>query len=296
MSLQSPVLILGSKGMLGQVLADEFSAYETLLWDKDELDITNKEAVLEQIRQLQPAVIINAAAYNLVDNAEEPEGERIANAVNTDAPGFIAEAAAQVGAFFVHVSTDYVFSGIEDDGKVRTHPYVEIDTVSPQSVYASSKRGGEERVLAIEGKNYVVRTSRLYGPPAVGENAKRSFVDVMLQLAAERDRLQVVNEEIASPTYVVDLAKQIHVLLRGAAEGEYKPGIYHGTNEGSCTWYEFAQQIFKLRNIDIVVEPVPASQFPRPAARPAYSVIANTKLPKMREWEAALADYLSSNN
>lgn len=293
MSVQGPVLILGSKGMLGQVLADEFNEYELVLWDREELDITDRSAVIEHITALQPTVVINAAAYNLVDNAEEPEGERIAMAVNADAPAYIAQAAAEVSAVYIHVSTDYVFSGIESDGSMRTTPYTEDEAVSPQSVYARSKQRGEAQVRAVEGKNYIVRTSRLFGPAAQSEGAKKSFVDVMLTLATERDTLQVVNEEIAGPTYVVDLARQIHVLVQGALERTHMPGIYHVTNDGSCTWYEFALEIFALKHIGITVEPVPASQFPRPAVRPAYSVLANTKLPAMRSWQHALAAYLT---
>lgn len=288
------VLITGAQGMLGQELVRAFSDYDVLAWDKEELDITDKEAVLEAVTNEQPAIVVNAAAYNMVDDAEEEPGMSIAEHVNGKAPGYLAEAARAVGALMVHISTDYVFGGQVEDAATQ-QPFVETDEPAPQSAYAKSKLMGEETTEAAGGNWYVIRTSRLYGKPALTAAGKKSFVDLMLSLAADRDTLQVVDEEIASPTYVYDLANQIRVLVDGAEAGEYEPGIFHGTNEGACTWYEFAMETFKLTNTEIDVEPVPASQFPRPAARPPYSVIKNTKLPQMRSWQDALKEYLVSN-
>lgn len=286
------VLITGAQGMLGQQLVRAFSDYNVLAWDKPELDITDEAAIQEAFDTEKPDVVINAAAYNLVDDAEEEPGTSIAETVNGKAPGLLAAAARSIGAVFVHVSTDYVFGGQVEDAAAQ-QPFVETDEPAPQSVYAKSKLMGEETTESAGGKWYVIRTSRLYGKPALSAAGKKSFVDLMLTLAADRDKLQVVDEEIASPTYVNDLADQIRVLVDGSETGEYEPGIYHGTNEGSCTWYEFAMKTFQLAGTTIEVEPVPASQFPRPAARPPYSVIKNTKLPQMRSWEDALQDYLS---
>lgn len=279
------VLIIGADGMLGQYLQDVFGAdYEVTAWVKEDCDITNKTAVIDNISALHPDIIINAAAYNAVDAAEEADGYEIAKAVNGKGPEYIALAASSIGASLLHFSTDYVFKGDAET------PYTENDQPDPQSNYARSKRMGEEGVLNVEGKHYVARTCRLYGVAGESPESKNSFVNVMLQLAADRDSLDIVDAEVASPTYTLDLARQAKVLL----EGDYEPGIYHMTNEGACTWYEFANEIFTVKNIDIQTNPVGPETFPRPAARPAYSELENTKLPKMRHWKEALVDYLEN--
>ncbi|MBI2410441.1 MAG: dTDP-4-dehydrorhamnose reductase [Candidatus Kerfeldbacteria bacterium] len=278
--IQSPIIILGGKGMLGQYLVDLFSDRHTLVWDKEELDITDLSAVKEQLASVAPKIVINAAAYNAVDQAETDEGFAIAEQVNAQGPKNLAEVCAQLGAVFVHYSTDYVFDGTKKEG------YTETDAPNPKSRYALSKFHGEQAVVAAGG--YVIRTCKLFGHPGSSDGSKKSFVDLMLTLAETKTELNVVNEEYASPTYVRDLAQQTRLIL----EQEYAPGIYHVTNTGACTWYEFAQEIFHQKGITITLNPVPASRFPRPALRPAYSVLLNTKLPPMRSWQEALADYL----
>ena len=279
------LLILVADGMLGQYLQQVFGEkYEVINWIRTDLDITDREAVLEKVSKLHPDIIINAAAYNAVDAAEEVDAYEIAKAVNGRGPEYLAQAANAVGARFLHFSTDYVFKGD------ATEPYTEDSVPDPQSNYARSKRIGEEGVLATAGNNYVARTCRLYGVAGESPDSKSSFVNVMLQLATDRDSLDIVDAELASPTYTYDLAKQAKVLL----EGDYEPGMYHMTNEGACTWYEFATEIFKMKNIDITTNPVGPETFPRPAARPEYSELRNTKLPAMRHWKEALADYLEN--
>jgi dTDP-4-dehydrorhamnose reductase len=287
--MNTPIVIIGKNGMLGQDLVAEFvtalGEEHVKALDKKDIDITNEEQVEEVLTQLKPAAVINAAAFNDVDGIEEDDGKReLGMAVNGEGPGILARWCAKEDIPFVHFSTDYVFSG---DASV---PYAEDAKPDPQSHYARSKRAGEEAVLAAGGKGYVARTCRLFGAPGASEQSKESFVDLMLRIGEGRDTLDVVNEEIASPTYTPDLAAQARVLL----EGDYAPGLYHMVNEGSCTWYEFAQEIFRLASNSITLNPVTADAFPRPAARPAYSALKNTKLPPMRTWQEALEAYMES--
>ncbi|MFH1426585.1 MAG: dTDP-4-dehydrorhamnose reductase [Candidatus Kerfeldbacteria bacterium] len=284
--IKTPIVITGAKGMLGQDLARVFAEFSPIPLDREELDITDAEAVKKKFEELKPGTVINAAAYNAVDEAENDGGKRLADLVNANGPKNLAEACKTIGATFVHYSTDYVFDGENQAG------YTEDDEPKPQSAYALSKRLGEVHALETEGNVYIVRTCKLFGKPGVSEAAKESFIELMLRLAQEKDELQVVDEELASPTYTPDLAQQTKVLL----EGDYEPGIYHITNSGACTWYRFAQEIFEQSGIEIKLKKVKAEDFPRPAARPKYSILLNTKLPRMRSWEQALADYLKQRN
>ncbi|KKQ80553.1 MAG: hypothetical protein UT02_C0006G0003 [Parcubacteria group bacterium GW2011_GWC2_38_7] len=277
------ILIVGSQGMLGQELAKVFAQEEVTLWDKNDLDITNREMVYEKIEALRPDVIINSAAYNNVDACEE--NAEPAMRINGDGPIFLARAAEQVGAKFIQYGSDYVFDGTSKEG------YTEDDLPRPISKYGESKLA-TENVFAHCTRCYVIRTSRLFGRPALSEGAKKSFVDVMIKLGREKESLDLVDEEWGNPTYVVDLAKQTKVLV----DGFYPSGIYHATNEGACTWYGFATEIFKQTGINIKTNPVPTSKFPRPARRPMFSSLVNTKLPRMRSWQEALKDYLTSIN
>jgi dTDP-4-dehydrorhamnose reductase len=303
------VLIIGSKSMLGQELMDEFQSagYEILGWDKEDIDITKRDKVIKNISELKPEIIVNAAAYNAVDKIEEGEKE-LAEAVNGYAVGNLSEAAQMVGAILVHYSTDYVFEGKEIDG------YKEDDEPKPQSVYARSKWIGEQLLINPKSeiliskqvsnskqnpkskiqnlKYYLIRTSRLFGKPAISEGAKKSFVDVMLKLAEEKDSLELVDEEMSSPTYVCDLARRTREII----EWQKPFGIYHATNAGGCTWYGWAKKIFEISGKSVKLVPVGADKFPRPAKRPKYSVLLNTKLPPMRSWESALEEYIRMIN
>ncbi|HLD30650.1 MAG TPA: sugar nucleotide-binding protein, partial [Patescibacteria group bacterium] len=220
------ILITGSSGMLGQELVREFKEnnYEVLGWDKSELDITDREMVLDKIKNIKPEIIINSAAYNAVDKIEESEEDKkIANKINGLAVGYLAEVAKDIEAIFVHYSTDYVFGGRKVGG------YKETDKPNPQSEYAKSKLLGEEELLKQQGlRFYLIRTSRLFGKPAVSEGAKKSFVDVMLQLAETKDNLDLIDEELSSPTYVCDLARRTREII----EEKKSYGIYHITNFG----------------------------------------------------------------
>jgi len=274
------ILIIGSKGMLGQDLTKVFSGQRLALWDRREIDITDEEQVLKKIKKEKPEIVINAAAYNDVDGCER--NFDLARDVNGFAVGYLAKAAKEIDAILVHYSTDYVFEGTKKEG------YKENDQPKPQSNYAKSKYLGEKELQKNAGNFYLIRTSRLFGRPAMSATAKKSFVDKMLELSKMRDNLEAVNEEHSNPTYASDLAKQTKYIL----DNKLPFGIYHVVNEGACTWYEFAREIFKIKNIDIKLMPVKANKFPRLAKRPAYSSLLNARLPKMRSWQKALAEYL----
>lgn len=287
--MNTPIVIIGKDGMLGQDLVDVFTAEvgadNVIALDKTTIDITDADAVTAVLDELKPGTVINAAAYNDVDGIEEDDKKfELAMAVNGSGPAHLADYCAAVDVPFVHFSTDYVFDG------EASEPYTEDAEPRPQSKYSTSKRKGEENVLRAGGKSYVARTCRLFGAPGASEQSKESFVDLMLRVGEGRDTLDVVDEEIASPTYTPDLARQTLVLLKD----DYAPGLYHMTNEGSCTWYEFATEIFRLANNPIALNKVTADAFPRPAARPAMSALKNTKLPPMRTWQDALKDYMST--
>ena len=274
------VLIIGGKGMLGQELVKVFSDQEVVAWDREECDITKKDEIRAKIIKLKPNVIINAAAYNNVDKAEEEK--EVADALNGYAVGYLARTAKELDIPIVHYSTEYVFDGENKEG------YPEDAKPNPISSYGASKLLGEEEVAKHTDKFYLIRLSRLFGKMGTGEDVKRSFVDTMTELAKTRDELEVVDEEVSSPTYAPDLAKRTREII----DGNYDYGIYHGANSGSCTWYGLAQEIFKILEKDVKINPVPASKFPRPAKRPAHGILLNTKLPKARSWQEALRDYL----
>lgn len=280
------VLIVGSNGMLGQELIRAFAGADVAGWDRGDLDITDSDAVRTRVAAFAPDVCVNATAYNAVDRIEEDYV--LAMTVNGSAVGVLAAAAAEAGAVFVHYSTDYVFDGATRDG------YAEDDAPNPVNAYGQSKLVGERALWEIAGMHpawrwYLVRTSRLFGLHGLSASGKRSFVDTMVALSATKDRLEIVDEGIASPTYAPDLA----AATRGMIERVLPSGIYHRTNAGSCTWYGFAQEILLRIGWCGTLVPVPASTYPRPAKRPACSVLRSTKIPPMRRWEDALAKYLA---
>lgn len=280
--IKQPIVILGGNGMLGQDLAAAFRDAQPLVWDRAECDITNADEVARKLRTVKPQIILNAAAYNLVDAAETEPGRSLATQVNTMGPTILANIARMLHATLVHYSTDYVFDGRNKAG------YRENDRPNPQSHYGVSKSHGEEAVLASGARAYVIRTCRLFGKPGNSDAAKKSFVDMMLQLAKEKSDLSIVDEEYASPTYTPDLASQTRFLL----EHTHEPGVYHITNSGACTWYTFTKEIFRLAHIPVQLHAVSGNFYPRKAARPRYSQLLNTKLPALRSWQDALAAYL----
>ncbi len=280
------VIVTGAKGMLGQEIVRVFSAnpgYNVVAWDMENLDITDGRSVAVKLTAAEPQIVINCAAYNNVDGAEVASEK--AKLLNATAVGHLATTCAELGSTLVHFSTDYVFAGTKQDG------YVESDTPDPVSVYGQSKLDGELEA-AKNLQHYIIRLSRLFGKPAASENAKRSFVDVMLRLAKERPTIDVVDAEFSSPTYAPDLAEATLHLVQSEAPF----GVYHRTNAGACTWFTFAQEILRVAKRTVPVTPVPPEKYPRPAKRPGFSQLQTTKLPALRSWQEALADYLKTTD
>jgi len=281
------ILVTGSKGALGQDVADIFAGHghEVIALDRERLDITDREAVIKLVAEQKPDAIVNCAAYNLVDKVEESEIYTKAYAINALGPSYLAEAAREQQATFVHVSTDYVFPGEKPEG------YIEIDERRPISRYGETKAAGEELVEQAGGKYFIVRTSKLFGRPANSAEAKESFVSLMLRLAASKPELSIVDEEVGCPTYTLDLSQGIYQLV----SSNFEPGIYHLVNSGlGVTWYQFAEEFFNLKNVSTPRKPVSSKDFPKPAARPRFAALLNTKFPQLRSRIDALNDFLQS--
>src|SRR5919112_1598584 len=268
------VLVSGSGGQLGLELAELLPrrGHEVVALSKEELHVADFGAVRLALEEHAPDVVVNAAAYTNVDGCETDAD--LAYMVNALGPRNLAQICEELGCNLLHVSTNYVF-----DGESR-RPYEPFDTPNPISVYGRTKLAGEEYVRQLTNRWYVVRSAGVYGR---GHN----FVRTMLRLGAERDVLTVKDDELISPTYAVDLARGIANLIEG---GYY--GLYHLTNAGSCSWYEFAKVIFELTGIEVEVDRVPASEYPLPAARPANGVLSALGSPHLRPWREALEDYL----
>lgn len=281
------ILILGVRGLLGPELVRAFMAdrdYEVTGWDVPDIDIGDEGSIQEKIPPLRPDIIINAAAYNAVDKAEEPEGFELAKRINGYGPGYIARMADKLGALFVHYSTDYVFDGTKREG------YKETDMPSPISRYGESKYLGEVKVQEGAQRYYIIRLQKLFGMPSTNPSAKRSFFETMLSLAKKQGALRVVDDELANFTYAPDLAKRTKYLI----ESEMPFGIYHITNEGApVTWYGAAKVLFDLAGVkDVDIIPISPDEFPRAAKRPRYSILINTRLEPLRSWPYALREFL----
>lgn len=286
------IVVTGARGQLGRSLAEALEGDSPILLDRAALDLDDPEAAEAAVRAHHPEVVINTAAYNLVDRAEEDAAA--AFRTNAFGPRAVARACADAGALMVHFSTDYVFGG----DAVR--PYGEADPPEPESVYADSKLAGEEFVRSQAPLHMVIRTCGLYGRR--GEGGKGgNFVDTMLRLAAEGKKIRVVNDQTVAPTATADLAKKVAELLRSweKSRSEELLGLYHVTQAGEVTWHGFAREIFRLRGIEADVEPIPTEAYGAKAKRPRYSILAHEHLRRlgmddMREWRGALAEYLSA--
>lgn len=280
------VLILGSKGMLGQELERAYrsdEAYMVFAWDREDIDVTDFRTVERMIREQSPALIINAIAYNAVDLCEEDDEEyRQAFRLNAEVPEFLARLAREIGASFVHYSTDYVFDGENE------HGYAEDALPSPISRYGMSKWEGEKRVQSIGGAYYLIRLSKLFGKPAISGYGKKSFFEKMLEAAKGKERVDVVDGERSRFTYAPDLALATKVLEQNAAPF----GIYHLVNEDSATWYEAAKTLFRIARMPIEVNPVLPETLSRPAKRPRSSILLNTQFIPFRSYAEALGEFL----
>jgi dTDP-4-dehydrorhamnose reductase len=292
---QITIALIGSKGMLASAVQAAASESTIIIGlDLPEFDLTQTAAATRQLLKLQPDIIINCAAFTQVDRCETEE--QTAMLVNGAAVGMLAETAKELDATLVHISTDYVFDG---HGRL---PYVETDPPNPLSAYGRSKLAGEAALIGSGLKRYyLIRTSWLYGPN--GQN----FVETILRLAGERPELRIVKDQLGSPTLTCDLAAAIFRLLAigpKASQSQPEYGLYHYSGSGLCSWYDFACEIIRLaqqQGIPLKVEqllPITSAEYPLPAPRPAYSVLAKEKYLKATKdviptWQESLAGYFS---
>ena len=285
------VLVTGANGQLGQALqfiASNHIEIQFVFTDSDTLDITNLNNIEQLFKQFKPNFCINTAAYTAVDKAES-ESEK-AYLINVEGAKNLAIVCKKYNTVLLHISTDFVF-----DGTKKT-PYTEEDIPNPTGVYGQTKLDGEKAIQEIWNKHFIIRTSWVYSH--FGNN----FLKTMLRLASERDKLSVVNDQIGTPTNAVDLAK---VLVKICLSYNLQPttynqfGIYNFSNEGQCSWYDFAKKIFEFNNININLEPIPTTSFPTPAKRPAYSVLDKKKIKdtfgsevseEIKNWQTSLRD------
>ena len=258
------ILVTGANGQLGQSIKKVESNYPEFTFiyqNSQELDITNLDSCKVAFEKYKPQYCINTAAYTAVDKAES-ESEK-AFEVNVNGPKNLAQVCAEYDTVLVHVSTDFIFDG------TQTKPYVETDTPNPTSVYGLTKLQGEQAIEKSWAKHYIIRTSWVFSE--FGNN----FMKTMIRLGNERDSLSVVNDQKGTPTYAPDLAA---ALLQICKSNNQAYGIYNYSNEGECTWFEFAQEIFNVNNISIDLNPIPTTAYPTPAKRPAYSVLNKEKI------------------
>ena len=273
MSDYGRILVTGANGLLARDLCPmlEDADFEVIETTRNELDVTDELQVRRVISDVKPDYVIHCAAYTNVDKAEEePE---IADLINAKSAEYIAKACNSNNAVMIYISTDYVF-----DGTKKT-PYFPDDTTNPTGAYGLSKLHGEEAVRKFCPAHYIIRTSWLYG------HHGKNFVETMISLA-EKTELKVVDDQVGCPTWTVDLSDAIISFI----DEEPPFGTYHACGSGSTSWYGFAKEIFDLMNLNVNLIPCTTEEFPRPAKRPAYSVMDNEGL--LRDWKQALQEYI----
>ncbi len=271
---KSVILVTGANGQLGREirqLASHYPEYDFLFASRSELAIEDKNAITGFFRKHKINYCVNCAAYTAVDKAES-EKEK-AFAVNAEAPGFLASICKEIDAGFIHISTDYVYDGSEKQ------PLKETDALGPLNIYGASKLRGEELVLQNNPASVIIRTSWVYS--VYGNN----FVKTMLRLFKEREKLNVVNDQMGCPTYAADIAYAIMKIIEGIEKGNNYSGIVNFCNSGATTWYDFAIAIKEYVHSDCNISPVPSSQYPTPAKRAQYSVLDTTKIKEMLKTE-----------
>jgi len=286
--MNSNILVTGANGQLGSEIKElsQNYKYNIFFTDVKLLDISDKKAVEDFIKQNSIDTIINCAAYTAVDKAEEEK--ELADKINHIAVKNLAEVSKEFDISLVHISTDYVFNGL------GYRPYKESDKTEPQSVYGSTKLMGEEAMIDISPKNsIIIRTSWLYS--TFGAN----FVKTMLRIGRERDSLNVIFDQIGTPTYAKDLADTILNILPKLNNKDVE--IYHYSNEGVCSWFDFAKAIFEIKGMDIKVNPILSEAYPTPAKRPYYSVLDKSKIKKdfdieIPYWKNSLINCLKGLN
>lgn len=270
------ILLLGKNGMLGQAILSELAQnHDVHGYAHSDCDVTNLATLEKVIQHTRPEVVINATGYTQVDKAEVERDA--AFAVNAAAVGNLCKILAKTGVPLVHFSTDYVFDGTKTGG------YEELDSTSPISIYGESKAEGEKEIIKNLKNFFLIRTAWLYGPGG------KNFVDTMIGLASRAQPIRVVNDQVGNPTLTTDLANAISRLLNTK---DY--GIYHLVNDGSCSWYDFALEIFHQLGLPQEVIPITSHELNRPAKRPKNSILINSKFPKLRQWKEALSQYLES--
>ncbi|MBQ7389036.1 MAG: dTDP-4-dehydrorhamnose reductase [Paludibacteraceae bacterium] len=273
------VLITGANGQLGnemRIVAKQHTEVDFVFTDVEELNICNADEVDSFVKNLRPDYIVNCAAYTAVDKAEIDI--ELCQAINCDAVRNLGIAAEQYQAKIIHVSTDYVFDGTSNI------PYTETMPTNPQTIYGKTKLEGEKALLSVCNASFIIRTSWLYS--SFGNN----FVKTMLRLGNERDSLNVVFDQVGTPTYAADLANVIWKII---ISGETDFGVYHFSNEGVCSWYDFATAIFELSGVDCKVSPIESSEYPTKTPRPFYSVLNKRKIKSsfaisIPHWEVSL--------
>jgi len=278
------VLVTGANGQLGQSLQFIVAGYpeiDFVFCDSKTLDITKKESIELVFTKVKPDFCINTAAYTAVDKAEsEPEK---AFEINVIGAQNLAEVCRDFKTKLIHVSTDFVFDG------TKNRPYTEDDSTNPQSIYGQTKLDGEKIIQKTIKECFIIRTSWVFS--LFGNN----FMKTMLRLGAKRDSLSVVDDQIGTPTNAVDLAHAlVQIILQTSENPEInRYGIYNFSNEGHCSWYDFAQKILEINNINIHVKPIPSSSYPTPAERPKYSVLDKSKIKsafdiEIRAWDETI--------
>lgn len=282
------ILVTGANGQLGRELRNVLESKipgKTIYTDVAELDLTDAKGVDDFFKKNDISHVVNCAAYTAVDKAEEEKLE--CAAININAVKNLANAADAIGAKIIHISTDYVFDG------TAHRPYKESDKVNPISQYGTTKRKGETALLALAPESIIIRTSWLYSPH--GNN----FVKTMLRLGAEQSKIKVVSDQIGTPTYALDLARAIYMVLMSH---QWVEGIFHFSNEGVCSWYDFAKSIHRIARIDkCEIKPIPTEEYPTAASRPFYSVLDKTRIKatygvKAPYWEDSLIECIKRIN
>ena len=281
------IAVIGASGQLGQDVVRAFTDQgdEVRGVSHQDIELSSLDSVVACLRSAQPEVVVNTAAMHHVEKCEQQPEK--AHAVNVTGAKNLATATRDLGSVLIHVSTDYVFDGNKGE------PYVETDEARPLNVYGRTKLEGERFVQEINPRHYVLRTAALYGSHPCRAKGGQNFVDLMLRLAKERGRVRVVDCEFTSPTATADVARQIAALSRRDAYG-----LYHATAEGSCSWHEFAREIFSLADVAVNLEVAAPNEFPAKVPRPAYSVLENRGLKSanlnlFRPWQEGLHTYLS---
>lgn len=317
------ILILGAKGMLGseltklyrQVQADNPGDCQVFAWDIDEVDVRDFQKLTSKLQEIWPDIIYNAVAYNAVDSCEEDDEEYAkAKVLNIDLPKKLAEIANNLGSTFIHYSSDYVFDGerpkykngqrapyccghacdgCQYEGREETisyWQYAEDDQPNPLNRYGYTKWRGEQAVEEVGGDYYLIRLSKLFGGDSKNNLAKKSFFEVMWELGLKHPSVKAVDGELSKFTYAPDLARASQEIV----ENREPNGIYHLVNEGVATWFEGVQTLYDLLNLKTKITPVGPEEFPRPARRPAVSVLQNRKRPPLRPYQEALREWIEN--